>query len=284
MITATENKNQAEKAVEATMEENPFHSLVETSRRVLGLHRPSVGVTFFYSTSDYERSPSIPPARPLSFCMMVKLAAMGRALKATKADVNCPGARRALGMSPPDSDFKSGNRYLSFGLYKNLETARAASDGISLISRNVRGLAVQPLSVHDTPPDVVILICSPYQAMRIIQGYAYHFGPAPQVRCNGMQGVCAELTARSFQTQDINVSLLCSNTRFSCAWGDAELGVGMPFQKFLKVIDGVIKTVNSVEPNRKKKEIIERSGGDRTRLNVKPGKTYYWRRNATRKP
>lgn len=252
-------------------------SLVTSTQWALGLDKEIVGITFFSNERDYQKSPAVPPRRPLSHCMMVKLATMGRALKAKEEHVNCPGARRALGLTRPDTDFKSGSRYFSFRLYENMETARATTATVSLLSRDVLGLSVQPLAFHDKPPDVVLLICNAYQAMRIIQGYTYHFGPAPQFRCTGMQGVCSELTARSFEMRDIHVSLLCSGTRFSCAWKDAELGVAMPFDMFPKVFDGVIKTVNGAEPDRRKREIIGRSDPGSSGLDVEFGTAYYWR-------
>ena len=222
------------------------------------------------------------PGRPVSFCIMVKLATMGRALKAKEEHINCPGATRALGLTEPDADFRSGNRYFSFNLYEDLSAAKATTDTVRLISRETYGVAVRPLALQPKAPDVVLIICNPYQAMRIIQGYGYHFGPAPQIRNNGMQGVCSELAARAFQMQDISVSLLCSGTRFSCTWKDAELGVSMPFAMFPKVFDGVVRTINGADSDKKKKKIIERSGRDSSGLDVKLGTAYYWKGRALR--
>jgi len=261
------------------------HSLSDLIHSALGPERPGVGVTFFSDEREYRNCAAETARHALSFCMMVKLAAMGRTLKADESRVSCPGAKRALGLIRPNEDFNSGARYFSLGLYKNMDTARATAETVTLIPPgDVYGFSVQELASCDEPPQVVILVCNPYQAMRIVQGYAYHFGPAPGIRSNGMQGVCSELTARPFVTGDINVSLLCSNTRFSCAWRDAELGVGMPFEMLPIVLDGVIRTVNSAEPKTKKMGIIERSDRDPSRCGVKPGNTYYWRRNAARMP
>lgn len=44
-------------------------------------------------------------------------------------------------------------------------------------------------------------------------------------------------------------------TRNRAGWSDNDLGIGMPFNKFSTVIDGVYKTVNAMEPNYKKTKI-----------------------------
>lgn len=125
------------------------------------------------------------------------------------------------------------------------------------------------------PSDIVIIIDTPYTIMRIVQGYTYNYGVAKNIRFAGNQGVCSELTARPYEENDINISLLCSNTRFSCKWEDGEMGVGMPYKIFLNVIQGVLQTLNPTEHDYKKEEIIKKSTENNLDLNVVLGKNYY---------
>ena len=68
----------------------------------------------------------------------------------------------------------------------------------------------------------------------------------------GNQGVCADLTAGPFEKNDLNFSVLCAGTRRMCAWGDDEIGVGLPIQQFEPLTEGIIQTMNYIDyPNQK---------------------------------
>ena len=242
---------------------------------LLGLKRKLVGMSFFFNSADYENAPEKSMKTAMSYCAMVRVAACGHARKAGVENVRCPGARRALGLTPADEDFLSGGRYFSLGLYKDMEQAKKTAHQVSRIKERVYGFSVGPFSLCKAPPHVVIAICDPNQAMRLIQGYIYHSGPVPVMESLGTQGVCAELTVRPFQTQKPNVSLLCSNTRFTCMWKDGELGMGMPYGIFPTMVDGVEKTLNAAEPDQKKKEILGRAAKLDLKPDVRLGKAYY---------
>lgn len=242
---------------------------------VLGLQRQVVGVTFFANEDAYQQSSVTASEHPLSYCSLVRMATAGYARKAGYAQIRCSGARRALGLSRPEAHFLSGERYLSLGLYENLALAEKTANRISLMPADISGFAVQPLSSCAVPPDIVIVICNPYQAMRIVQGYIYRFEPTQAMTSLGMQGVCAELTARPYRTGVLNVSLLCSNTRFSCAWADTELGVGLPSSQFAATVDGIVRTVNATEPNRRKQEILKRCTAAGVPMDINLNSSYF---------
>lgn len=80
---------------------------------------------------------------------------------------------------------------------------------------------------------------------------------ARNIKMAGNSGICSECTATPYDTNDMNLSLLCSNTRFSAKWRDDEIGIGMPFGMFEKVYDGVMKTIEPCEPKERKMKIIQ---------------------------
>lgn len=124
-------------------------------------------------------------------------------------------------------------------------------------------------------PDVILALCKANQAMRMVQGFIYHHGPAKTMTSFGMQGVCAELTANPYLHKAINVSLLCSNTRYSCSWNDEELGVGIFGQVFATLVDGVLQTINRAEADKSKRRIVTRSQSKGMDLGVRYGCDYY---------
>jgi len=248
---------------------------VEKLKYALGIERKVVGVKFLFNEEEYQSIDVRPPKHRFSYCMMVKLASTGHDIKVNATHHKCNGGKRALGFMASDEKVRSGKHYFSFGMYDSVSNAKQIMDDVVFLDHEVYGLAVLPLEHFEESPHTVIIICYPYEAMRIIQGYAYHFGMARGINILGNQAVCSELTARPYVKDEIAVSLLCSNTRFSCRWKDSELGPGMPFHMFEQVVDGVVRTMNAAEPDNKKEKIISRAGTHEIGKMVKRGENYY---------
>lgn len=51
---------------------------------------------------------------------------------------------------------------------------------------------------------------------------------------------------------------LCPSTRMLAKWHDDEMAVGMPYEHFIKTIEGVMATINSTDIKRRKEQIIQR--------------------------
>lgn len=257
------------------MPQSNLKSCMEKLTCLLGLKREVVGVEFVRTASEYEKIPVKSLKGSLSYCAMVRLACLGHGRKAAADHIRCPGARRALGLTPTDDEFYSGRRYYSLGLYRDLACARETALAVNLMDHLIHGVLVQPLSMCQTLPHVVVVICTANQAMRLIQGHIYHCGPQNPLLSLGTQGVCAELTVRPHVTAKPNASLLCSNTRYTCRWEEGEVGLGFPLAGFLKAVDGVEATLNAAEPDSKKKEILDRGGEKILTGKIRQGAAYY---------
>ncbi len=223
----------------------------------LSLQRQVVGITFLPDQIDYDSYPLETARAKTSYCVMVKLATHGYAMKSGLAQHACDGGTRALGLEPPSPDFLSGEEYSCFGLYENQQVAKQVAQQITLCNP-VYGIAVQPLSTCINLPDVVLIVCNSYNAMRIIQGYTYYYGTNTAFKTAGNQAVCAECTAFPFQADTINVSFFCAGTRHLAGWGEDEVCIGLPYERFLKTCEGVYQSINGAEPN-KTKDVIRRN-------------------------
>ena len=62
-----------------------------------------------------------------------------------------------------------------------------------------------------------MIAANPFNVMRIVQGYAYHYGMLKNVNMIGNQAICLECTARPYVLKDMNVSVLCIGTRHRLA-------------------------------------------------------------------
>ena len=80
------------------------------------------------------------------------------------------------------------------------------------------------------------------QTMRLIQGYEYEMGIKPVIDMGAMQAMCSELTVSPYLTGEMNVSVMCPSTRMLCKWSENDMAVGMPYELFGKISEGVVAT------------------------------------------
>ena len=104
------------------------------------------------------------------------------------------------------------------------------------------GVAVVPLKDCEQTPDVVIVMTNAYQSMRMVQGYEYGTGRKPAIDMGAMQGMCSELTISPYLTGEMNVSVLCPSTRMLCKWSENDMAVGIPYELFEQIVEGVEAT------------------------------------------
>jgi uncharacterized protein (DUF169 family) len=241
----------------------------------LNIKRGLVGVKFIFTRDEFDGIEIEPMKGKGSYCFMVKRASMGRPVKANRENLSCGGGAKALGLEAPDNDAVSGRHYHSFKLYNSLGTARAVQEDVTFIGHGIYGVLIRPLGDFDVEPDVVIIILNPYQAMRMVQGYAYHYGALKNIKMTGNQGICSECTATPYVTNDLNISALCSGTRLLAKWDASEMGIGMPFNMFGNIAEGVMNTLNPTEPDHTKREIFDRAKEQGRNIKIEFRNNYY---------
>lgn len=74
----------------------------------------------------------------------------------------------------------------------------------------------------------------------------------------GLQAMCSETTAYPYVSGNMNISMLCAGTRNLCKWKEEELAVGIPYLRLQGILTGLLKTVNPLERDEKKKLIQEK--------------------------
>lgn len=224
---------------------------------VLELDRKVVGVKFLFTKEDYDQADAKAANEKIPYCVMVKLATHGHATKATLETSGCGGGTRALGLEDTKPSFDSGCEYNSFGLYQDLAIAKNVVNTITFCKHHIYGVMTKPLEDFHENPDVVVVIANSYNAMRIIQGYTYKFGTQTHFKMAGNQAICSECTAYPFESNSINISMLCSGTRYLAGWSKEEIAIGLPYGKFVETADGVYLSANGSERNEHKKRIRE---------------------------
>lgn len=228
---------------------------IEKMKAVLDLEREIVGIKFLFNEEDFEKADAPLVEHSMYYCLMVKQAMSGQALKAKRESFSCKGSVRALGLEAPDAYFTSGQHYSRLGIYEDLTVSKAIVKSMTLCNHLAYGMMIKPLHTFDVKPDVVLMVTTPMEAMRIIQGYTYKYGTTNQLKMSGNQAVCSECTAYPLENNTINLSVLCGGTRAVARWKESEMGIGLPFNQFDAMAEGVIKTMNPEESNTRKKEI-----------------------------
>lgn len=221
----------------------------------LELDRKIVGIKFLFTEEDYIQADAKHLTHRLNYCVMVKLATIGKGLKAVGNDLACLAGARALGLKEIDDLHRSGQTGKKLGLYHDSSTSKNVRDGMSYCDHNAYGIMVKPLETFDEEPDVVIIVSNPYNIMRVIQGYSYYYGIKSSFKMTGNQAICSESTAYPYLSNDINISMMCIGTRHKSGWTDNELSVSFPFCRFAKIVDGIVSTLNIMDNNHKKRTI-----------------------------
>jgi uncharacterized protein (DUF169 family) len=192
----------------------------------------------------------------------------------------CSASAIALGLAAPDPARMSGLRHYELGVYSDITVSRTLNNEMTFCRKRNYGVAVAPLESYDEScgtPDIVLIITDPYHAMRIAQGYAFYKGYLKNIRLSGMCALCAECTAYPYETDDMNISLLCSGTRAMAQWKHDELALGFPYGLTKKIIDGIVQTSNPMDLGKEKRRIEEKlpQSGLVIDHQVEHGKNYF---------
>lgn len=222
-------------------------NMLTNLKNTIGLTYEPVAITFLYDEDEFDDYPAEVRDAHIPYCVMVKRAAVSNVSRKTLLRHHaCDGGTTALGLEPSTPEIDSGKTYFSYNLYSSVATAHRHLLSIKRLCDepfSVHGVAVVPLGKCERTPDVVIMVVNSYQAMRLVQGYAYHTGRKPEIDLGAMQAMCSEVTASPYITGEMNVSVMCPSTRMLCKWGESEMLVGIPYELIETVASGVEATV-----------------------------------------
>ena len=231
---------------------------VDLIESYLDLDRKPVGIKFFFNKEELDNFHIPQRDRKVTYCNSVQLASKGSSMKLTKENQGCPNGAMALKMKEVQEPLANGKGRFSKNIYKDIETSKSISDEMEFLKEEPVGLVVMPLENYKESPDVVIVVSKSYNIMRIIQGHGYFNGYTNNLKTVGLQAVCHDLTTYPYNTKDINITFLCPGTRLVADWQADEIGIGIPFEKWNEIVEGIIQTTNPFERDLKKEGIEKR--------------------------
>lgn len=227
----------------------------------LDLDRDIIGVKFLETEEDFKNEDSIEITKPFRYCVMIKSALSGKSVKINKDNFKCNGSGVTFGYWDVPKNYFDENSKSS--LHRDSEVSLNVKKNMYIYDKKTYGMVAKPLNMFkDSEPDVVIMVTNSYNAMRIAQGYTYNFGLKKDINIAGNEAICLETTLVPIMEEDMNISMLCAGTRYAAGWKDDEVSIGISKEKINGVVDGLINTINTIEPNYKKKQIISKNGSD----------------------
>lgn len=244
---------------------------------ILGLQSRIVAVDLFNTAEEFMNCPVSQFKGKLTFCSMVRLASLGYGRKALNSNFRCRGASEVFRFVEPGADSISGERLLGFGLYAHRDLAGQVQASMARLASPCSGLAVLPLSSCTSLPQSIVIVADAYQAMRLVQAWAYHHGLLEDLAISGNRGICSECVARPLATGKLHLSMLCANTRHVARWSDQEMGIGLPGDKLDILLDGLIRTIPAVETSARKQAILRRCEEAEVEFSMPEGKAYFMR-------
>lgn len=231
--------------------------LIKKFRVTLNMKRKIIGIRFLFIEEEYLDFDAKEMDVKLTFCGMTAKAMNGEKIKGRYDSFSCQGGPEMLGMKPVPNYVYSGKQFSTFRLYEDMAIARQVQNDLCFVNQKIYGVAVAPLEDMEEA-DIVMFLCDSWQMMRVIQGYTYHHGMAKNIGMAGNQGICADLAARPYCTNDLNISVLCAGARMNTHAEDGELGAGMPVHLFFDIAEGVLATINPATDNKRKEELEKR--------------------------
>jgi uncharacterized protein (DUF169 family) len=197
-------------------------------KRVLALKGSPIAVTYSmmppWGTNGQRRS----------VCQALLQARSGAVVSLSKDSCNCPGGAWHLGLEPrPAGDiYRLWEEFLINGerLFCSPVTVdRTMSSTSPPPLGRADHVVFSPLEKADLAPDLVVFLCNPEQACRLVTLATYPDGKPPKLEIAG--STCHMVIAYPLVTGEINVSLMDYASRRYQEYEPTELFVTIPYDR-----------------------------------------------------
>jgi uncharacterized protein (DUF169 family) len=192
----------------------------------LGLKKSPVAIKFILREKDLPEGIEKLES-PIRHCEMVQKAAQGAVFYATFDEQACKGGAAALGAGEAPEKLKTGEFYYDLGRFSSLGAGKRTIDAIPKIDMKSYAIVYAPLENANFDPDVIVIIGTPAQAMKLSQALVYTLGGRVKADFAGIQSICADAVAGPFMRKTANITLGCSGSRQYADIKDDEVIIGL---------------------------------------------------------
>jgi uncharacterized protein (DUF169 family) len=204
----------------------------------LGLKGKPAAVRFSFD------EPEEPAEGKYFACQALRQAREGARIILSKETSGCPGSLRHLGLAPRHGGEKLPPlvQYLVEG--EKVVCSPAVFNRMQALdpfpSYIINHYTISPLDSTDDQPDLIVFLCNPEQASRIISLHLYLTGINPKVNLSGP--TCYTAIVYPLMSGEINISLMDYVSRGMCKFDPNELFVSVPYHHFLGIVESLEKS------------------------------------------
>jgi len=175
---------------------------------------------------------------PGRHCTFVGLARQGELVWSAGQEIACPLARFNLGLDPPNQETidKLADTIVEWECARDVEIARSFVETLSPLPFGQRVFVYGPLAKMPFPPDLVLLILKPQQAMEHLLALTAATGELSESPVGGLGALCGECTAVPLLTERAVVSPGCPGSRREAFLTEEQLLLSIPYQPYNSTI------------------------------------------------
>ena len=217
-----------------------YAETAETLRTVLKLSGSPVAFRFVTKKED------IPEGmqkfdKTVRHCSMVSAARNeGKIFYATSDNHECNGGAWALGLRELTESLKTGEFYFKLGKFDSSASCKRTIDRVPHLQPGfTHATLYAPLEKTPFDPQVVLIIANPWAMLKLGQAALFLTGGRIHAEFAGIQSVCADTCAQTYQNGQINFSMGCDGSRKFSGIADGEMVMGIPAEILPSLIESL---------------------------------------------
>lgn len=197
-------------------------------KEVMNLRGEPVGVV--YAKEPLEGGDS----SPIAVCEAMKRASDGSVINLSKDNSMCPGGTYYIGLGERASgveDFLVDVEHI----FSSYPVARAHFvHSVTPPTGLTPYVCFAPLAGMPVKPDLVLVVCNPMQASRLLGLVAYD--GAPGLKLSAFGAACQTAITNPLMSGHVDVSFIDVSARKRAGFADDELIVSFPYREFMRAV------------------------------------------------
>ncbi|WP_292368438.1 DUF169 domain-containing protein [Methanoregula sp. UBA64] len=155
---------------------------------------------------------------------------------ATRPEHLCRGGAAVMGIEPSPEIVSDGTTYQKLGNFKTVEGAVETVSAVPKTGKQFYASVYAPLEKAEFDPDVVVIVATPRQALRLSQAYLYATGGRFAADYSGIQSLCADAVVAVRERGVPNMTLGCNGSRKYSGIAEDEVIFGVPTKDLEKIV------------------------------------------------
>lgn len=216
-----------------------YGEMVKELNELLGMNGSPVAVKLVKSAEDIPEGYKKVNEKK-RHCEFVQDARLkGNKGYATSEEHLCKGGAGVMGIETLPESVATGSMYYKLGNFETAEGARDTVNAIPKVEENYYASLYAPLESAEFDPDVVVLVLTPKQALKISQAYLRKNGGRISSDYSGIQSLCADAVAAVKERGIPNMTLGCNGSRKFAQIADEEVIIGLPPENLEDIVNAL---------------------------------------------